>query len=248
MLLSIQQKYILKVLRKLGCIRRRQLTVLVCEKFRRPDMEISEARLEAMLRQLRFGSGNIRIAGEIISQSNVQPDFLRLEAVDVMLELTEGVPEDFSICLEPPGLLRFSWGSDLRLFTVAALSTPVRPTVEALLQQRRVIWITSSGTAPEGLTLPPEDASAELPEDGEAVELNEGAQLEKTLMPNTDAPVNPVEFSENIGGDGSAEPHWTRLPLLCPWRKVLSRNLFPLRRIPRYHLSPTAQERPLELL
>ena len=46
MLLSIQQKYILDVLRKLGCIHRRQLETLVREKFRRPDLEISAARLD----------------------------------------------------------------------------------------------------------------------------------------------------------------------------------------------------------
>jgi len=155
MLLSIQQKYILEVMRKLGCIHRRQLAMLVREKFRRPDMEISDARLETMLRQLRAGNGNIRIDGEIISLLNVQPDALRLEAIDIMLELTEGVPEDFSICVERPGLLRFSWGGDnLRLFTVAALSTPVRPALEILAQQKRVVWITTSGTPPEGLALP----------------------------------------------------------------------------------------------
>ena len=41
MLLSVQQKYILEALRALGCARQRQLHVLVREKFRRPDLEIS---------------------------------------------------------------------------------------------------------------------------------------------------------------------------------------------------------------
>ena len=50
MLLSVQQKYILEALRALGCARQRQLHVLVREKFRRPDLEISEARMETMLR------------------------------------------------------------------------------------------------------------------------------------------------------------------------------------------------------
>ena len=34
MLLSVQQKYILEILRRTGCIRRRQLFPLVREKFR----------------------------------------------------------------------------------------------------------------------------------------------------------------------------------------------------------------------
>ena len=61
MLLSIQQKYIMEVLRKLGYVRREQLHILVREKFRRPDMEITAARMEAMLRQLRYAMGDIRL-------------------------------------------------------------------------------------------------------------------------------------------------------------------------------------------
>ena len=51
MLLSIQQKYILEILRKLGYVRRRQLETLMREKFRRPDLEISGARLDAIDRK-----------------------------------------------------------------------------------------------------------------------------------------------------------------------------------------------------
>lgn len=154
-LLSIQQKYILEVLRKLGCIHRRQLETLVREKFRRPDMEISAARLETMLRQLRAGNSDVRGDGELVWISGAQPDALRLEAVDVMLELAEGKPEDFTTRVERPGILRFSWGPDLRLFTVAELSMPIRPALEALAHQKRVVWLTKSGVPPEGLTLPP---------------------------------------------------------------------------------------------
>lgn len=172
MLFSIQQKYILDVLRKLDCIRRRQLAVLVRKKFQWPDMEISDTRLEAMLRQLRAGSSNFRLDGDVVRLSGAQPDALRLEAIDVMLELAKGMPEDFSTRLELPGLLRFSWGENLRLFTVAALFAPVRPTVEELAHQNRVVWISASGAAcqtgsvPEGLTLPPKHFFAALQEDG----------------------------------------------------------------------------------
>lgn len=165
-LLSIQQKYILEVLRKLGCIRRRQLETLVREKFRRPDMEISAARLEAMLRQLRAGNGDVRSDGELVQITGAQPDSLRLEAVDVMLELAEGKPEDFTTRVERPGILRFSWGPDLRLFTVAELSAPIRPAVEALAHQKRVVWLSENGTPPEGLTLPPKHFFAARMEDG----------------------------------------------------------------------------------
>lgn len=166
MLLSVQQKYILEALRKLGCIRRRQLAVLVREKFRRPDLEISDARLDAMLRQLRAGTGNVLVDSEFICLTGAQPDALRLEAVDVMLELAEGKPEDFKARLESPEILRFSWGADLRLFTVAALSAPIHHTVETLAHQKRVVWISESGVPPEGLTLPPKHFFAARLEDG----------------------------------------------------------------------------------
>lgn len=155
MLLSIQQKYILEVLRKLGCIRKEQLLLMTQEKFRRPDMEITETRMDAMLRQLRTGTGSVFWEGGLVCLSFPHPDSLRLEAIDVMLELAEGKPEDFTTRVERPGILRFSWGDDLRLFTVAELSAPIRPTVEALANQKRMIWISESGVPPEDLTLPP---------------------------------------------------------------------------------------------
>ncbi len=156
MLLSIQQKYILEVLRKLGFVRRRQLAVLVRGKFQRSDFEISDARLDAMLRQLRTGTGSVLLDDGLVRLSGARPDPLRLEAVDVMLELAEGAPEDFTVRVERPEVLRFSWGSDkLRLFTVAELSTPVRSAVEMMASRKRVVWISANSIAPESLTLPP---------------------------------------------------------------------------------------------
>lgn len=166
MLLSIQQKYILEVLRKLGCIRKKQLLLMTQEKFRRPDMEVTETRMDAMLRQLRTGTGSVFWEGGLVCLSCPQPDSLRLEAIDVMLELAEGKPEDFTTRVERPGILRFSWGDDLRLFTVAELSAPIRPTVEALASQKRMIWISESGVPPEGLTLPPRHFFAARQPDG----------------------------------------------------------------------------------
>lgn len=154
MLLSVQQKYILDILRKLGCIRRLQLDTLVREKFR-PNLEISEARMDAMLRQLRVGTGDVCVDSEFVHLSGTKPDTLRLEAIDVMLELAEGKPEDFKSRLESPELLWFSWGNPIRLFTVAKLSAPIQPTVELLAQRKRVVWISDNGSIPEGLALPP---------------------------------------------------------------------------------------------
>ena len=166
MLLSVQQKYILEVLRKLGFIRRRQLAVLVRRRFRRTDQEISDAFLNAMLRQLRVGTSGIFLDDDLVFLSPPRPDSLRLEAIDVMLELAEGAPEDFTVRVERPAILRFSWGDNLRLFTVAELSAPIRPALEILAWQTRVVWISADGAAPEDLTLPPKHFFAARQADG----------------------------------------------------------------------------------
>ena len=161
-LLSIQQKYIVEILRKLGCVRREQLRILVREKFRRPNMEITAARMEAML---RYAMGDIRLDGSAVWLGETQPDFRRLEAVDVMLELADGRQQDFSAAVRSPELLRFTLeGNSLRLFTVATLSDslaaadPSRP--------GRTVWISDSGTSPPGLTLPPKHFFAARQPDG----------------------------------------------------------------------------------
>lgn len=118
MILSTHQKFILETLKKLGCARQRQLHVLVRERFRQADLEITWARMDTMLRQMRMGTADVRLDDELVWLSCQQPDFRRLEAVDVMLELTEGRPETFSVSAEPPRLLRFAYA---RPFSVASL-------------------------------------------------------------------------------------------------------------------------------
>lgn len=54
MLLSLQQKCILEVLRKLGCTRQDQLYVLVRSKFQSPNFEVSDAHMESMLMATLF--------------------------------------------------------------------------------------------------------------------------------------------------------------------------------------------------
>ena len=87
MFLSVQQKYIMEILRKLGYIRREQLRTLVQGRF--SELEISECRMAAMLRQLRYATGDVHLDNSAVWLGEAQPDFQRLEAVDVMLELSE---------------------------------------------------------------------------------------------------------------------------------------------------------------
>ena len=167
MLLSVQQKYILEVLRKLGCIRQDQLHALVRGKFQRPDFEISELRMTAMLRQLRSGLGDFHVDGNFVYLARDQPDAARLEAIDVMLELSEGAPQGFTVRVESPRLLRFALDGDkLKLFSVAKLSHVSEPRQLQRERSERIVWINDSGTPPEGLALPPKHFFAARQADG----------------------------------------------------------------------------------
>lgn len=165
MLLSVQQKYIVEALRKLGYVRREQLQALVQGRF--PEIDISDQRMDAMLRQLRNLCGDMRLDGGLAGLSDAQSDHRRLEAVDVMLELAKGQLQDFSAAVTSPELLRFALeGSSLRLFTVATLSNPLHSNTQARASPGRVVWISDSGTAPPGLTLPPKHFFAARQPDG----------------------------------------------------------------------------------
>lgn len=165
MLLSIQQRYILGALEQLGCVRQKQLLILVRGRF--PKMNVSDRSMDAMLRQLRSGLGNVRMDAEFVWTPGKTPDQRRLEAVDVMLELSEGRPQDFSVSCRSPELLRFSLdGLSLRLFTVATVSDPLHGAGQARDSPGRVVWISDSGAAPPGLTLPPKHFFAVRQPDG----------------------------------------------------------------------------------
>ena len=167
MLLSLQQKYILEALRRLGCVRQNQLHALVRGKFQRPDFEISEARMAAMLRQLRSGLGDFHVDGNFVYLARGQPNGARLEAIDVMLELSEGAPQDFTVKVDSPRLLRFALGGDkLKLFSVARLSHISEPQQLQRERSERIVWISDSGTPPEGLALPPKHFFAARQADG----------------------------------------------------------------------------------
>ena len=165
MFLSIQQKFILDVLKKLNCVRRRQLHALVRGRFQQDGFEITQARMDAMLRQLRAGTVDVRVDGELVWLSNAQPDARRLEAIDVMLELTGGKPQEFSRSRKPPRLLRFAYGDDLHLITVASLDAAPAELLERG-RAERIVWIADSGEAPKGLTLPPKHFFAARQSDG----------------------------------------------------------------------------------
>lgn len=166
MLLSIQQQYILEVVHKLGYIQRRQLHLLVGRQFQAQGREISEAGMNAMLRQLRVGCQDIRLDDLGVWVMDAQPDPRRLEAVDIMLELSEDSPAEFHLGASAPLLLRFALGDPkVRLFAVADLSTVSPDTLERQ-RMERIVWISDNGAVPPGLTLPPKHFFAARQADG----------------------------------------------------------------------------------
>lgn len=158
MLMSIQQKYILEVLHKLGCIRRTQLLVLVREKFRRPDLVVTKERLDAMLQQMRCMTADVRLDEEFVFLHGKIPDARMLEAVDVMLELTEGTLRDFfRVEWQKPKLLYFFYGAEkLSSVTIAHLTGTyvLDLTVVHDDTRGRVVWISDTGEPPNTLILP----------------------------------------------------------------------------------------------
>ena len=166
MFLSIQQKFILDALKKLGCIQRQQLHALVRGQFQQDGLEITQARMDVMLRQLRAGTADVRLDDGLVWLSRTQPDARRLEAVDVMIELTGGKPQEFSVSREPPRLLRFTYGGDeLRPFTVASLDVAPSESLERG-RTERIVWISDIGEFPQGLILPPKHFFAARQPDG----------------------------------------------------------------------------------
>lgn len=162
MLLSTQQKFILDVLKKLGCIRRRQLYALVKGRFEQGKFKITASAMDAMLRQLHMGTTDVRLDDELVWLSHAQPNARRLEAVDVMLELTEGQPQTFDLSAGPPRLLRFAYA---RPFSVASLDLAPPESLERG-RTERVVWIADSGEIPQGLALPPKHFFAARQTDG----------------------------------------------------------------------------------
>ncbi len=166
MLLTTKQKFVLEVLKKLGCIRKTQAYALVQGRFEQENFKFSQPAIDAMLRQLRMGAADVRLDDELVWLSRAEPDARRLEAVDVMIELTGGRPDVISGSAEPPRLLRFAFGGDdLRLFTVASLDAAPADLLEQG-RTERVVWISDNGEAPKGLALPPRHFFAARQPDG----------------------------------------------------------------------------------
>lgn len=118
MLLTIQQKYLLTALRKLGGARRDQLVALFRPAFCAQKPESADWIAGTALHRLQ-STNQLRESEGVYYLTNAPPTDDVLEAIDVMLDLSQAQPLDFQRGREPV-LLRFSVQEQkVRRFVVA---------------------------------------------------------------------------------------------------------------------------------
>ena len=158
MLLSKQQQYILETLRRLGCVRERQLEELLRARFFPEGRPVPPGFLDALLRQLRCCNMDVCREDGVVFLPGRTPDPRLLEAVDVMLELSGAAPADFWTGDAPPVLLRFSVADRrISLFAVlhsAGVEGPHVRAPPAVGKTERVVVLLPDGGVPPALNIP----------------------------------------------------------------------------------------------
>ena len=146
MLLTKQQKYLLAVLEKLGCAEQRQLAALLQKTFAFSSHEDAVRVTNACTRQMQMG-GLLQISDNIVSQCEEWAIPQRIEAIDVMLELSAAQPESF-YAVDKHILLRFSLGeASFKQFVIVSGSDP--PPEREILQDEKIIVLLPDDIRPE---------------------------------------------------------------------------------------------------
>ena len=158
MLLSKQQRYVLDVLRRLGCARGNQMEALLKARFFPPEKTVPPGFLEAMLRQFRCGNIELHRQDGVVFLPGKAPDRRLLESVDVMLELSGAAPSDFWAEDQDAVLLRFSVaGKRVSLFAVLHAGELIGPDARsppAVSRAERVVVLLSGDSPPPALPIP----------------------------------------------------------------------------------------------
>ena len=149
MLLTKQQKFLLAALEKLGCAELRQLAALLQKIFAFSSLDDAVRVTNACVRQMQMG-GLLQIAGALVTQIGAQPSTQRIEAIDVMLELSAAQPEDF-FAVDKHTLLRFSLGEpSFKQFVIVSGSDP--PPEREIRQDEKIIVLLPDGAKPEAFS------------------------------------------------------------------------------------------------
>lgn len=146
MLLTKQQKYLLAVLEKLSCAEQRQLAALLQKMFAFSSLDDAVRVTNACVRQMQMG-GLLQIADNIVAQVGEHPAAQRIEAIDVMLELSAAQPENF-YAVDKHTLLRFSLGEpSFKQFVIVSGSDP--PPEHEIQQDEKIIVLLPDDIRPE---------------------------------------------------------------------------------------------------
>ncbi len=146
MLLTKQQKYLLAVLDKLGYAEQRQLAALLQKMFAFSSLDDAMRVTNACVRQMQMG-GLLQIADGLVSQCGEWVIPQRIEAIDVMLELSAARPNDF-YAVDRHSLLRFSLGEpSFKQFAIVSGSDP--PPEYEIRQDEKIIVLLPDGAKPE---------------------------------------------------------------------------------------------------
>ena len=151
MLLTKQQKYLLAVLDKLGCAEQRQLVALLQKTFAFSSLDDAVRVTGACVRQMQMG-GLLQILDGLITQTGGQLNTQRIEAIDVMLELSAAQPENF-YAVDKHTLLRFSLGEPgFKQFVIVSGSDP--PPEHEIQQDKKIIALLPDSIKPEAFSYP----------------------------------------------------------------------------------------------
>ena len=149
MLLTKQQKFLLAALEKLGCAEQRQLAALLQKTFAFSSLDDAVRVTNACVRQMQMG-GLLQIADNIVTRTGAQPSTQRLEAIDVMLELSAVQPGSF-YAVDKHILLRFSLGGpSFKQFVIVSGSDP--PPEREIRQDEKIIVLLPDSIRPEAFS------------------------------------------------------------------------------------------------
>ena len=149
MLLTKQQKFLLAALEKLGCAELRQLAALLQKTFAFSSIDDAVRVTNACVRQMQMG-GLLQISDGLITQTGGQLNTQRIEAIDVMLELSAAQPEDF-YAVDKHILLRFLLGEpSFKQFVIVSGSDP--PPKREIRQDEKVIVLLPDNIRPEAFS------------------------------------------------------------------------------------------------
>ena len=158
MLISKQQQFMLEAVQRLGCMRKEQLATLLRARFFPEGRAFPPDYVNTLLRQFRYCGIELNSDADVVSLPEKVVNRKLLEAIDVMLELSQCRPLEFWAVEKGPILLRFSTsGKRINLFAVLHADDPKTPYVRAppsLGSDERVVILLSQEEQPTMLPIP----------------------------------------------------------------------------------------------